>query len=501
MQLEGDLQTTQLAALLRNLSALETTGILTVQSEQDMLAVTFLDGRIVSADAMNQTMEEGLGQVLESQGLVAPETFSRLAEEQQSSGGRLVDLLLDKRLVHREQLLQAIRLQTYRLLLRLLTWRDGEYNVFIGEEISYEDGIEPISIEELLVRAAGDLGVDGPVSGSIPDVSATFEPVEGGPTVKVLGRDGSEEHPAPGSVWLTPLEAQVLERSGRGRTGTAISESTGLDLFQVRFALHRLLQEGLVRPAGRRPGRDRPAPVPVVEEEPRRGLSPPPSLPEIKVPASGLTPPTSLLRSDIDARVGAELRSSAGLLDSELPESAPPAGRQEERERETPAERAPRLESLSEVAHVWLARFLALALVLLVLLAVVPRSSRSSIFFPFPWQRSQRAELEAEQRAVLNRKIDSAARIYYLLFGRFPEEMEILVDFQILAPLDRYDPQGNWLSFSALDVNYTLLPLKDGVPVPGFEATGDIARDFLLDPQFVELDRERSRRPLFVIPD
>lgn len=499
MQLEGDLQSTQLPSLLRNLSAVGTTGILTVQSEQDMLAVTFLEGRIVSADAMNQTMEEGLGQVLESQGLVAPETFSRLAEEQQSSGERLVDLLLAKRLVGRQQLLQAIRLQTYRLLLRLLTWRDGEYNVFVGEEISYEDGIEPISVEELLVRAAGDLGVDGPVSGSIPDANATFEPVEEGPTVKVLGEDGSEEQVAPGTVWLTPLEAQVLEQSGGGRPGTAIAESAGLNQFQVRFALHRLLQAGLVRPAERRAVQERPAAIPVVEETSRRGLSSPASLPEIHVPSSGLTPPTSLLRSDIDARVGADLRSSTDLLDTELPESTPPAARQEERQREAPAERSPRRESLSEVAYLWLARSLALVLVLLVLLAVVPRSSRSAIFFPFPWQRSQRAELEAEQRAVLNRKIDSASRIYYLLFGRFPEEMEILVDFQILAPIDRYDPQGNWLSFTASDVNYTLLPLKDGVAVPGFEATGDIARDFLLDPQFVELEGERSRRPLFVI--
>jgi hypothetical protein len=498
MQLEGDLQSTQLPVLLRTVSALSTTGILTVQSEQDMLAVTFLEGRIVSADAMNQTMEEGLGQVLESQGLVAPETFSRLAEEQQSTGDRLVDLLLKKRLVRRQQLLEAIRLQTYRLLLRLLTWRDGEYNIFVGDEISYEDGIEPISVEELLVRAAGDLGVDGPVSGPIPEVDVAFEPVEDDRTVQVLGRDG-EERPSPDSVWLTPAEVEVLKHTTGGRAGVAIVEGTGLDRYQVRFALHRLLQENLVRSAYERSEVKRPSPAPR-PERPSGHRPTPLTMPEIRLPASGLTPPTSFLRSEVDARVRADQRPSVELFDSELP-GAPPAARVEERARKPEAERATGQETLSEVAHVWLARSFALVLFVLTLVAVIPRSSRHSVFLPFPWQGSQRSQLESEQRAILYRKVDSASRIYYLLFGRFPEEMEILVDFQLLAAIDLYDPRGHWLAFSATDVGYTLLPLKDGVPVPGFEATGDIVRDFFLDPQFVELERERTRRPLFVIRD
>lgn len=486
MQLEGDIRTTQIPLLLRTVSALRTTGILTVQSEQDMLAVTFLDGRIVSADAMNQTMEEGLGQVLESQGLVAPETFSKLASEQQASGERLADLLLKNRIIGREQLLGAIRQQTYRLLLRLLTWRDGEYNVFVGDEISYEDGIEPITVEELLVRSASDLGSDGPVSGSIPESSALYEAVEDSRTVKVLGEEGSGENPTPDSVWLTPAEIRVLEDADGKRSAADLAQATGLNEYQVRFALGRLIEERLVRPS-------RSQPTPVHAE-----LS---SMPEIRVPASGLTPPTSLLRSDIEERVSSDLRSSADLLDADL---RPPPAAPTRVEAPPPKAAAPppvKVDSLSEVAHLWLARSMALGLLLLVLLAVVPRSSRNSIFFPFVWQRSQRAELEALQRAVLYRKIDSGSRIYYLLFGRFPEELEILVDFQLLARVDRYDPQGNWISFSASDLGYTLLPLQDGVPVPGLEATDDIAKDFLLDPQFVELNRDRTRRPLYVISD
>ena len=50
-------------------------GILTVQGDEDIVAVSFLDGEIVTADALNETVEEGLGRVLQSRGLVDAESF------------------------------------------------------------------------------------------------------------------------------------------------------------------------------------------------------------------------------------------------------------------------------------------------------------------------------------------------------------------------------------------------------------------------------------------
>ena len=47
------------------------TGILTVQGQQDIVAISFLNGRIVAADALNQTLEEGLAQVLVGRGMLS----------------------------------------------------------------------------------------------------------------------------------------------------------------------------------------------------------------------------------------------------------------------------------------------------------------------------------------------------------------------------------------------------------------------------------------------
>lgn len=471
MQLEGDLQSIDLSDLLRRISALCRTGILTVQSEHDMLAVTFLQGKVVAADAMNETMEDGLSQVLESQGLVSPSKFAELVSKQQTSGERIADLLLEQRLIGRDQLLSAIRLQTYRLLLQLLSWREGEYNLFIGDEISYEDGIEPISMEELLVRSAADLGVDSPLSGPLPDLSATYERASGDAPIKVLGRDGDEPEADPGAVWLTPCEYEVWQASDGKKPASSFIGGPDLDEYRVRFGLYTLLHESLVRPMTE-------------------------SLPDVVLPPSGLTPPSSLLRSDIEDRVQQSWDDvESGPVDELVVE--PPEPESEP----TRPEPRPRIErgALGAVAWVWLSRTMALGLLALVVALLPSRASRHTLFFPFPWQSSQQGEFERGQRAVIYTKIDTASRTYYLLFGRFPEELEILADLQLLSPIDLYDPRGYWLSYAAGDLSYTLQPLKDGVPVPGLEATGEVTGDFVLNPQFVELSRERTSRPLVLL--
>ena len=67
--MEGDLRDKQLAAALRSIGRKRRTGILTVQGREEIIAFSFSDGSIVGADALNQSLEHGLGEVLSSQGL------------------------------------------------------------------------------------------------------------------------------------------------------------------------------------------------------------------------------------------------------------------------------------------------------------------------------------------------------------------------------------------------------------------------------------------------
>ncbi len=154
MAVEGTLDLFKLPEILQMVSQQRKTGILTVQGLQDIVAISFLNGRIVAADALNQTLEDGLSQILHKEGMISAPDLARAAAEHQSAGGRLIDLLVERRYVERAQVLEALRLQTWRLLEQLLQWRQGDFKFYSGDEVSYEEGFNPISVEELLIHAA-----------------------------------------------------------------------------------------------------------------------------------------------------------------------------------------------------------------------------------------------------------------------------------------------------------------------------------------------------------
>src|SRR4030095_251342 len=105
MAVEGTLDLFKLPEIRRLISQQRKTGILTVQGQQDIVAISFLNGRIVAADALNQTLEEGLSQLLVKEGIAGAPALARAAAEHQTAGARLIDLLVERQYVERAQLL------------------------------------------------------------------------------------------------------------------------------------------------------------------------------------------------------------------------------------------------------------------------------------------------------------------------------------------------------------------------------------------------------------
>ena len=593
MKLEGSLQDNQLVELLHQLAALRKTGILTVQSQTDIIAVTFLDGRIVAADALNEPMEEGLGQVIVSQGLVSADQFSMVASQAKAENERVANLLVQRGLVGRPQVLQALRLQTYRLLLQLLVWREGDYNVFVGDEISYEEGFDALSVEELLIRSIGDLSADSPIPGPIPDASDRFARGATSATVRVLGIEGDEPSGEPGVVWLSSSEAGLYEHLQVERSGAELMNLTGLDEYSVRYCLYRLMSAGMIEPRASEQVAPSPTPVaapvdapaPVLSaagapdsggsllgggaapalggpalgadpaaaglgtpsleaeglsldsppEEERSDLSslldpmpePPPSggglfsdgsLSDLDgldggtgVLESGLSDTSSLLRNtdqlsalleDAPVRDGTDafMRDTGSFRGIATPEVG--LGNTEVTDSYlsdlTKTSRTRNLELIGTSLDVWLGRVMALGLFLTLGLALSLPSIRNGLFFPFPWQAPQRSAFEVSQNSTLAAKIDRAVRTYFLLYGRFPEQLGVLADLELLRPTDSTDGRGRQLEYTSAGRHYTLQPLEGGEPVPGMERTAEVSQDFLLDPDYVRLEH-RVRRPLVLL--
>ena len=69
--LEGRIDERPLPEVLLTLARQRGRGILTVQGDQEIIGLSILEGQLVSADALNQSLEEGLGRILTSSGLVS----------------------------------------------------------------------------------------------------------------------------------------------------------------------------------------------------------------------------------------------------------------------------------------------------------------------------------------------------------------------------------------------------------------------------------------------
>ena len=168
MAVEGTLELFKLPEILQLIAQQKKTGILTIQGAQDIIAVTFQNGRIVAADALNQTLEEGLARVLVAEGLLDRADFARAAAEHDAAGGRLLDLLVDRGYTARSDLLRGLRLQTFRLLEQLLSWQKGEFKFYSGDEVPFEEGFVPISVDELLYQSAEKAVAARPVAAPRP---------------------------------------------------------------------------------------------------------------------------------------------------------------------------------------------------------------------------------------------------------------------------------------------------------------------------------------------
>lgn len=452
--MEGTLAGRGLATVLRKLQRDRQTGILTVQGEEEIIAFSLLDGSVVSADALNQSLEDGLGEVLIKEGLVDVEDFAGLVSEYQAGGGRVMELLTERSYLTREQLLGALRRLTYRLSRQALAWRQGEFRFYQGDDVAYEAGIVPLDVDELLVRAADDLEAGGPFGSNVSRQEDVFS--------SVLG--AAEGGPLPSAVLEENRpEAEAVYRAFDGQRSVAtIAADLGVSVYMVRALSAHWLECGLIEVPGQPlgpGGSEGPADKPIAD----LGLE-------------------ALLVNPLD--------STELAMDLELDSEEPPAPE--------PGSSVSRPRRSGEGAGVspWPPRIMALALFAAALWVLATLPGR--LLLPFPWQGGLREAFDSERNRLTVHKIERAATTFFLLEGRYPEDLDQLVAARLLAPASVSDAGGRELVYSAGPASYVV---QQSSSQESAEAgwSGAIAGNFLLDPQF--LVAETTSEPPLVLLD
>ncbi|HLX06386.1 MAG TPA: DUF4388 domain-containing protein [Thermoanaerobaculia bacterium] len=554
MAVEGSLDLFSLPEILQMISQQGKTGILTIQGQQDIVAISFLSGRIVAADSLAHTIEEGLSKLLVDEGLLSAAELARAAAEHQAGAGRLLDLLVERRYLTRQQLLAALRLQTVRQLEALLRWQEGDFKFYSGDEVSYEEGFEPISVEDLLLRNLADFASraaqaappalqarptrQGQPAQNTQNTQSTRE-TRGIPPARTFTVQpppsvaGSAARPAPrppaanpgaapragappvGARSVVPgkLPAAAATRPAPAAPAGPAAVESGGELW-----LPQVPELPEVSLAGAPPGKSPPAAAPVTtglpalataavgaaalvrppaESEPvpwpAAALTAPAASEPVPWPAAALTPPP-----EAPAPGGPRPRSAGGVGvagtagAAVAPEVPPPAAAMQPRPgapiRLRPQRfrqmRVEQPERVASPAHRLAPAVLALAAA--IALVAFARLAPDSVLLPLPWEQSERAALERNQRESLYDKIEGAAKTAFLRDGRFPDQLGQLRDSGLLSPDDLEDPRGEPLLYSAREESYTLQATESGKAIADADTSGSIAGNFFLDPSLLQ---------------
>ncbi len=155
MALEGTLKDFSLADIFQLIGLQRKTGVLTLRGKDDTVTVTFLDGKVVSADSLNRRLEHRLGHVLIKTGTLTTEQLNRALEIQRETLQRLGFILTHYGIISNDSLRAALQLQILQIIYRLFRWQDGEYHFSQETTIEYDrENVVPITAESVLMEGA-----------------------------------------------------------------------------------------------------------------------------------------------------------------------------------------------------------------------------------------------------------------------------------------------------------------------------------------------------------
>lgn len=483
--MEGSLQDVGLLKVLASIASQRASGILSVQGEDDIIAVSFLQGGVVGADSLDQTQETSLGKSLQQRDLINKVDYDAVVDEQQNTGGNLIDMLVDRGLVSREEILESLRSTTFQLMLQLITWTQGDFKFYGGDEISYEDGFKPISVEELLIRSVDELSGGG-LSGPVPELDAIYRPVPPRSQVQIIGKDGDG---LGDGLWISAEQADMLRHIDGKIQILSLVRQMRLGRYQAQFHLYRLLSMDLIELVSHGSGPGVAAAGVATGSMPamggRTGSKPAVgnttgALPKVGSSTGSMQPVTAEpSQAHLRAEIFQPPDPSAGSIDLEI--TAAPT---------------PQVNPLDNILRHAVGPVLALVFLVGLVLALNQRPS--SFLLPFPWQENQQGTVERQLRYSLFMKIDRATRAYVLSHDAYPSSLQDLVEVGLLAAADLKDPAGYELSYSSDAVSYRIDLLDNGEVVEGLGTSATMTGDFLLDDRMLDSEGD-SENPLVLL--
>ena len=262
MALEGTLRDFSLADIFQLIGLQRKTGVLTLRAPEDVVTVSFLDGKVVGADSLNKRLEDRLGQVLLKTHAVTQEELDAALRVQMETLERLGHILLRSAIISRDELRRALEQQVLQIIYRVFRWNDGDYHFSQETSIDYDvELITPLGAESILMEGARMLDEWPIIEKRIPrrsmvfvaDVPVAHLQVVADGDIDEMQPFGDDEPPAPrsplGRKSVTPVEHDVLSLLDGVADVDEVVRSSPFGEFETCKALYTMLTRTVIREA------------------------------------------------------------------------------------------------------------------------------------------------------------------------------------------------------------------------------------------------------------
>jgi len=225
----------------------------------------------VGADSRSRTMEELLGTVLVRSGRITEAQLAQALRVQRKTLQRLGHVLVKRRLISVDDLVEGLRVQSLQIIYRLFRWRHGSYHFSTAEHVEYDDRhFIPISAETILMEGARMVDEWPIIERRIKSERAILRRAPAAEALNlsvesIVDRDiesdfgfSADPEPQPNQIRLSGEEREVLGLVDGRRTVHEITECSTLGEFDTYRVLAELVTRNLVADTGRGPVSTRP---------------------------------------------------------------------------------------------------------------------------------------------------------------------------------------------------------------------------------------------------
>jgi hypothetical protein len=267
MAFEGTLKDFSLAEIFQLISYQKKTGILTLKGEGKKATVTFMEGNVISAETIDEKLEDRLGQRLVRCNLITKEQLLKALNIQKETLQRLGYILVSKKFISQLDMERNLRDIICEKIYKLFRWREGEYHFTIREGDDFSDKyFKPISTQSVLMEAVQMIDEWPLIEKKIPSFDIIFDKIKDDSLQVVLEKDEMDELALPEqffeekeeissesefkenakAIKLSSNEYKVFNAIDGQRSVTDIIDYCNMGDFDAARALYDLLDRKLI---------------------------------------------------------------------------------------------------------------------------------------------------------------------------------------------------------------------------------------------------------------